>query len=150
MSGRTIVMTTSNGTRALVAARPAHAVGVAAFVNHAAAAAWALAQCRDGLLLWAGERGARSLEDYVCAGMLVERLLAANPAVTPTAEAERAVGAARPYGKDVLRLAQDSSWARHLTSVGRGRDVAACLALDTRALVPEYRRHVDKIVAARR
>lgn len=150
VGGRTIVMTTSNGTRALVAARPAAAVGVAAFINHAAAAAWVVAGGRDALLLCAGERGARSLEDYVCAGMLVERLLAADPGATATSEAERALGAARPYGKEVGRLAQDSSWARHLASVGRGRDVAACLTLDTRALVPEYRRDVDKIVTARR
>ena len=150
VGGRTIVMTTSNGTRALVAARPAAAVDVAAFVNNAAAAAWALAGGRDVLLLCAGERGARSLEDHVCAGMLVERIAAGDPGAVPTPEAERALGVARPYGKDVGRLAQDSSWARHLSSVGRGRDVAACLALDTRALVPEYRRDVDKIVATRR
>jgi 2-phosphosulfolactate phosphatase len=149
VGGRTIVMTTSNGTRALVVARPAAAVGVAAFINHAAATAWALARGRDVLLLCAGERGARSLEDDVCAGMLVERLAAADPTAQPSAEAERALGVARPYGKDVGRLGQDSSWARHLASVGRGRDVAACLTLDTRALVPEYRRDVDKIVARR-
>jgi 2-phosphosulfolactate phosphatase len=149
VGGRTIVMTTSNGTRALVAARSALTVGVAAFINNAAAAAWALARARDVLLLCAGERGARSLEDYVCAGMLVERLAAADPTAQPSGEAERALGAARPYGKDVGRLGQDSSWARHLVSVGRGRDVAACLTLDTRALVPEYRRDVDKIVVGR-
>lgn len=150
IAARTVVMTTSNGTRALVAARAAAAVGVAAFINHGAAATWALGQGRDVLLLCAGERGARSLEDDVCAGMLVERLVAAEPAAAPTAEAERAAGVARPYGKDVGRLAQDSSWARHLAAVGRGRDVAACLALDTRALVPVYLRNVDKVVAAHR
>ena len=150
VGGRTIVMTTSNGTRALIAARPAQAVGVAGFINHGAAAAWALAGGRDVLLLCAGERGARSLEDHVCAGMLVDRIAAGDTTVAPTTEAERALGVARPYGKDVGRLAQDSSWARHLSSVGRGRDVAACLALDTRTLVPEYRRDVDKIIAARR
>lgn len=150
VGGRTVVMTTSNGTRALVAVREAASVGVAAFINHAAAVAWALAQGRDVLLLCAGERGGRSLEDDVCAGMLVERLMAADPAAVPTADAERAADAARPYGKDVGRLGQDSSWARHLTSVGRGRDVAACLMLDTRSLVPVYRRDVDKIVGGRR
>ncbi|HEX3179163.1 MAG TPA: 2-phosphosulfolactate phosphatase [Methylomirabilota bacterium] len=150
VGGRTVVMTTSNGTRALVTARPAAAVAVAAFINHGAAATWALGQGRDVLLLCAGERGARSLEDYVCAGMLVERLAAADPSTTSSDEAERAAGAARPYAKDVGRLAHDSSWARHLTAVGRGRDVAACLALDARALVPVYLRDVDKIVASRR
>lgn len=150
VGARTVVMTTSNGTRALVAARGAAAVGVAAFVNQAAAAAWALAEGRDVLLLCAGERGARSLEDYVCAGMLAEWLTAADPAATPATEAERAMGAARPYGKEIGRLAQDSPWARHLAAVGRGRDLAACLALDTRALVPVYRRNIDKVVAAHR
>jgi 2-phosphosulfolactate phosphatase len=150
VGGRTLVMTTSNGTRALVAARPAAAVGVAAFINHGAAAAWALAEGRDVLLLCAGERGARSLEDDVCAGMLVERLTAAEATAAPTREAERAAGVARPYAKDVGRLAQDSSWARHLAAVGRGRDVAACLALDARTLVPVYLRSVDKVVGGRR
>jgi 2-phosphosulfolactate phosphatase len=150
VGGRIVVMTTSNGTRALVAARAAAAVGVAGFVNNAAAAAWALREGRNVLLLCAGERGARSLEDDVCAGMLVERLLTAQPTAAPTAEAERAADVARPYGKDVGRLAQDSSWARHLATVGRGRDVAACLALDGRTLVPVYLRDVDKVVAGRR
>jgi 2-phosphosulfolactate phosphatase len=150
VGGRTVVMTTSNGTRALVAARPAAAVAVAAFINHGAAVAWALGPERDVLLLCAGERGARSLEDEVCAGMLVERLAAAQPALVASAAAERASGVARPYSKEVGRLAQDSSWARHLASVGRGRDVAACLTLDTRTLVPVYLSSVDKVVAARR
>ena len=96
------------------------------------------------------QRGARSLEDEVCAGMLVERLVAVEPSAAPTVEAERAADVARPYGKAVGRLAQDSSWARHLASVGRGHDVAACLALDTRTLVPVYVRNIDKVVAARR
>ncbi len=146
IAGRTVVMTTSNGTRALLAARDAAAIGVAAFVNLGAAAAWALTARRNVLLLCSGERGARSLEDYVCAGLLAERLVAGEPAARATPAAEGAIAAARPYGKDVARLAQESSWARHLASRGRGRDVAACLTLDSMSVVPVYRRDVDKIV----
>src|SRR3954468_14884459 len=68
--GRAIVMTTSNGTRALTAARAAAAVGVAALVNAGAAAAWALAEGRDVVLVCSGELGAPSLEDETCAGVL--------------------------------------------------------------------------------
>jgi 2-phosphosulfolactate phosphatase len=149
VGGRVVIMTTSNGTRALLAARGAIAIGVAAFVNLGAAAAWALDGRRDVLLLCSGERGARSLEDHVCAGLLAERLLASEPAARATPAAEAAVGLAGPYGKDVARLAQDSSWARHLASRGRALDVAACLSLDTSSLVPEYRPNVDKVVAAK-
>jgi 2-phosphosulfolactate phosphatase len=101
------------------------------------------------LLLCSGERGARSLEDHVCAGLLVERVLASEPRARATPAAEEAVALAGPYGKEVGRLAQDSSWARHLASRGRAADVAACLSLDTASLVPVYRADVDKVVAGR-
>jgi 2-phosphosulfolactate phosphatase len=142
-----VIKTTSNGTRALLAARGAPAIGVAAFVNLGAAAAWAVGGGRDVLLLCSGERGARSLEDHVCAGLLAERLLAGEPGARATPAAEEAAAAARPYGKDIARLAHDSSWARHLASRGRGADVAACLSLDTADVVPVYRPEFDKVVA---
>ncbi len=150
VGGRVIVLTTSNGTGALLAARPAAAVGVAALVNASAAAAWAVGQRRDVTILCAGERGAVSLEDRVCAGLLVGRLTAGDPTAAPTAAARAAREAARAYGKDVARLAQDSPWARHLVARGRGADVAACLALDTTTLVPVFRPDVDKVVAGPR
>ena len=150
VGGRTVVFTTSNGTRALVAVRAAPAVGVAGFVNLAAAAAWAVGGRRDVLLVCAGERGAESLEDLVCAGLLVDRVVAAEPGVTPTEAALKARDLARGYAADVGRLREDSRWARHLVKAGRGGDVAACLALDTSALVPVYVPDVDKVVSGPR
>ncbi len=149
VGGRTVVFTTSNGTRALVAVRAAAAVAVAAFVNASAAAAWAVAQGRDVVVACAGERGAVSLEDHVCAGLLVERALTAEPTASTTPAAAEALALARRYGKDVARLATDSGWARHLAASGRRADVTACLALDTTTLVPVYRAGVDKVVWAR-
>jgi 2-phosphosulfolactate phosphatase len=145
--GKTVVMTTSNGTRALLAVRSAAAVAVAALVNLGAAAAWAGGQQRDVLLVCAGERGALSLEDHACAGLLVERLRRDEPTAILTAAAMTAADLGRTYDKDVSRLAADSSWARHLTERGRAGDVAACLALDTSAIVPVYRTDIDKVVA---
>jgi 2-phosphosulfolactate phosphatase len=145
VGGRTVIFTTSNGTRALLAARGAAAVAVAALVNLTAAAAWAWAQGRDVTVACAGERGARSLEDWVCAGLLVERLAEA-PGVVLSAPAGAAAAAARGYADDVRRLAADSAWARHLTASGRGDDVDVCLVVDSTGLVPVYRADVDKIV----
>jgi 2-phosphosulfolactate phosphatase len=148
--GRLIVFTTSNGTRALLAARPAAAVGVAALVNLSAAVAWAVDGGRDVVLLCAGERGAVSLEDHVCAGLLAERLRRDEPSAKLTVAAEDAVRVARGYGVEVARLAQDSSWARHLVRTGRGGDVAACLVLDAATLVPVYLPDVDTVVSSPR
>jgi len=148
--GKTVVFTTSNGTRALLAARGAAAVGVAALVNAGAAAAWALAEARDVVVLCAGERGQRSLEDWVCAGLLVERMRRRAPDLALTPAAAAAAAEARGYAGDPARLAEDSPWARRLRAVGRGGDVAACLRLDTSVLVPVYLASVDKVVAGHR
>jgi 2-phosphosulfolactate phosphatase len=147
VSGRILFLTTSNGTKALLAARPAPAIGVAGFVNLSAAAGWAIGQGRNVVVLCSGERGDRSLEDEVCAGLLVAHIQAVAPNAAPGREAAEVARRARPYGRDLARLAQDSRWARHLASRGRAGDVGACLTLDAFALVPVYRPDVDKIVS---
>jgi 2-phosphosulfolactate phosphatase len=148
--GKTVIFTTSNGTRALLACRGAAAVGVAGLVNVTAAARWAVAGGRDVTIVCSGERGARSLEDHVCAGLLVEAIRRGATAATLTAAAREAVAAARPYVTDVGRLARDSTWASHLSRSGRADDVAACLRIDTSSMVPVFLADVDKIVAAHR
>ena len=146
VGGRTVFLTTSNGTGALLAVRSAAAVGVAAFINAGAAAAWAVAAGRRVVVACSGDGGQRSLEDEVCAGVIVEKIRVARPDAVLGPEAEDVAGRARPYAKDLARLAQDSPWARRLGNRGRGADLAACLTLDSVAVVPVYRPNVDKIV----
>jgi 2-phosphosulfolactate phosphatase len=144
--GRSIVLTTSNGTRALAAARGAAAVGVAALVNAGAAAAWAAARRSDVVLICSGELGGPSLEDEACAGVLVARLAADVPhaILTPTAESAQSIG--RRYGKDLAGLARDAPHARGLARKGRAADVAFCLTLDSTTVVPTLVPDVDKLV----
>ncbi|MBI4637350.1 MAG: 2-phosphosulfolactate phosphatase [Candidatus Rokubacteria bacterium] len=150
VSGRTVILTTTNGTRALLAAAPAAAVGIAAFVNLTAAARWAAARGTDITVLCAGQEGRHSLEDHVCAGLLVDRLLVGLSGATLTGRAEEALHDGRRYGTDVARLADDSPWARRLAAAGYRADVAACLALDTTALVPTLLPGLDKVVGSLR
>jgi 2-phosphosulfolactate phosphatase len=149
VGGRVVVLTTSNGTRALLAVREASAIGIAALVNLTAAAEWAAAEGRDVVVVCAGERGRRSLEDHVCAGLLVEGVRVLTPGASASPAALEALAEGRRYGREVARLAVDSPWAKRLEASGRGADVTACLALDTTSLVPRYLPSVDKIVSGR-
>jgi 2-phosphosulfolactate phosphatase len=148
--GRTVIMTTSNGTRALLAARPAAAVGVAGFVNAEAAAAWARARGGNVVLVCSGSLGKPSLEDQACAGWLAARLgtVESGFTLTPAAGEARDVGLA--YGKDLERLGRDARHARQLVVKGYGADVALCLALDTSTVVPILLPGVDKLVSGPR
>src|SRR5437899_8062029 len=78
--GKTVYFTTSNGTRALLAARAAHAIGVAALVNVTAAAAWAADAGRDVAILCAGSHGRYSLAAWTCGGLAIGRILRTGPA----------------------------------------------------------------------
>lgn len=75
VAGRSIVMTTSNGTRALEACRGAGAVLASSFGNLAATVAWLHRSGFDQLVIvGAGTLEHSALEDVLGAGALVERL----------------------------------------------------------------------------
>jgi len=135
VADRTIILTTTNGTAAMLAAGGAEVAAVAALTNVEAAARWAAEQGRDVTLLCSGETGRLSLEDSVCAGIVVDRLAAEGPVdCTDAATTARRVG--QYYAADLTRLAADSSWARKLTRAGRDADLAACLAFAGLSMVP--------------
>jgi 2-phosphosulfolactate phosphatase len=138
VAGSTIVLTTTNGTAAMLAAAAAPVAAVAALSNVGAAGRWALAQERDVTLLCAGEEGAFSLEDAVCAGLLVGRLAAAAPGCRLTDAALAALRLGERYAPRLGQLAEDSSWGRRLVANGRGSDVAVCLRLGGSEIVPRF------------
>lgn len=138
VGGRTVVLTTTNGTAAMLAASRASAAGLAALTNVTAAARWALEQGRDVTILCAGDNGAFSLEDTVCAGLLAARLADASPGAVLSEGAQAALGLGRHYGTRLGRLAEDSNWGRKLLRLGHAADLAWCLRADVSLVVPVF------------
>ncbi|MBI4241020.1 MAG: 2-phosphosulfolactate phosphatase [Candidatus Rokubacteria bacterium] len=133
---RIVIFTTTNGTQALAAASMAAATAVGGLVNLEAVAAWVMAEGRDLTLVCSGESGTLSLEDTVCAGLLLEALTdrGARLELSDAARACRLV--AVDYRHQLGRLLTDSAWARELVRRGRGPDLAPCLALSVYPDVP--------------
>ena len=136
VGGRSIVLTTTNGTAAMLKASQADAAAVVALTNVGAAVRWAVSEGRDLTVLCAGEKGGFSLEDAVCAGLLAEGIgrAAAGAILSDAAQAARCLGIL--YGGRLDRLRRDSGWARHLEARRRGTDLDCCLRLDVSAVVP--------------
>jgi 2-phosphosulfolactate phosphatase len=138
VGGRTVVLTTTNGTAAMLTAARAAAAGLAALTNVSAAARWAVDTGRDVTILCAGDNGAFSLEDAVCAGLLVARLTDVCSEAVLSEGAQAALGLGRHYGARLDRLAQDSGWGRKLSRLGRDADLAWCLRADVSLTVPVF------------
>jgi len=122
VEGRVICATTTNGTRALLAAQGASQIFVAAFVNLSATAeAIRRLAPRHVDIICAGSEGEPSPEDSACGEALAAMLRSAPSPISPSSVLSRAPHAA------------------HLVSLGYGEDVAMAGALDANPLVCRYR-----------
>lgn len=137
VSGRLLVMATTNGTRTLDLVKGGARVVTAAFTNLSAVAGTLLREPQDLLVACAGHEGKASLEDTVCAGTLIERLENGLDIELQLGDAALlAQAASEPYDR-ILDMLWRSEHGRFLVRQGMEADLPACAAMDTRAILPE-------------
>ena len=138
VGGKTVVLTTTNGTRALVAARGASRLAVGALANAGAAARFLREAVAEGLgaaVVCAGWRGGVALEDALCAGLLVDRL-----GLGGANDGARVAHGLYLGSRAALEAAlARSDHARRLEALGAGADVARCARVDESATLPVFR-----------
>jgi 2-phosphosulfolactate phosphatase len=141
VGGRTILLTTTNGTRALMGLLGARDVVVAAYVNHAPVAAMLRAALRgdtDIAIVCAGDEGHFSLEDAACAGRYVRSLSQRGRSMDRNDAACACEIIDRKYGDNIAKVFGDSSHGQALVEAGFGEDLVSCAALDSHPVVPIY------------
>ncbi len=130
--GKTIVSTTTNGTRALRACAGAKTVLAASFLNLTATAQFfRRLQPAQILLVCAGTRENLADEDVLAAGALGEMLLRNSGRRTVSDPAETARNAWRKAKSNLLEIVSEAENARRLLAIPELRDdVAFCLRQD--------------------
>ena len=137
--GKTIVMTTTNGTRALVAARGGAEVLIGSFLNLGALCQRLIETRLDILIACSGEKGLFCLEDTVCGGAIVERLEKMGIALTKTDAAQAAKILYENCEGNVHETLCSCEWGIYLEGLGLGKDVRICAQVDSSRVVPVYR-----------
>ncbi len=143
VGGKTIVMTTTNGTSALVATQGAKEVMACAAVNFSTVVArcrTVLAETGDLVILCAGVERHFALEDAFAAGRLAKLLLPEGGARTVEINdsAIAALELARHYGERWGRALKASTHGRELVALGFKNDLELCAAQDTHPVLPVY------------
>jgi 2-phosphosulfolactate phosphatase len=143
VAGKTIVMTTSNGTQALIAAQGAREVIAAAAVNFSTAVARARAALEDHgnvMIVCGGGDKQFALEDAFAAGRLTKVLLPEGGLrrVEVNDSALAALELARHFGERWGRALKASAHGRELAALGFRADLEACAAQDTHPVLPLY------------
>ena len=140
--GKTLVLTTTNGTNALLACQGAAAVYPACAGNLSLAAEKARETLeREGklLVICAGRRGGFALDDAYAAGRLVSAALSGPKGRRGLNDAALAsLDLVRRYGDDWERPLRRSRAGRELIRLGLGEDVKASAWLDAYAVLPIF------------
>jgi 2-phosphosulfolactate phosphatase len=147
VKGKTLVMTTTNGTRALLACQGAAAVYPACAGNLSLAAEKAREAMESGrrpLIVCAGRESAFSLDDAYAAGRLVAAAMGDSRARRGLSDATiAALDLVRRYGEQWERPLRRSRAGRELVRLGFGDDIAAAARVDAYAVLPQlYDRRV--------
>jgi 2-phosphosulfolactate phosphatase len=142
--GRTVVFTTTNGTRAIRRAADAETVVVACFANFTAALNAALAAHARGAplhILCAGIRGEVCLEDVICAGAFARAIsdragqpLIDDPAHLAAQAWELACSNPRGLGDSLL----NTHGGRNVVAIGLTPDIPLCAVVDSCPILPIF------------
>jgi 2-phosphosulfolactate phosphatase len=137
--GMTVVLTTTNGTRALLHAAAAERVLLGAFVNYSAVCEQLRQETRPVHVVCAGSGGEVTLEDTLLAGAFVEYLSEACPGRLNDG-ARLAWDCYETHGKVLEGALEVSAGGVRLRELGYDEDIKAAARVDQFALVPELRR----------
>ena len=142
VQGRTVILTTTNGTVALLAVASGNPVYVASAVNLSAVAERARAawQAREPILVvCAGREGRFALDDAYTAGRLVEAALGGGRGRKGLNDAAlAALDLVRRYGRRWERPLLASGGGRDLLDLGMRNDIAEAARVDAYAVLPLY------------
>jgi 2-phosphosulfolactate phosphatase len=149
IEGKTVLMTTTNGTVAITNTQGARDVVIASYVNFTAVCTMLRTALRGGAdiaIICAGRERQFALEDAGCAGRYVNHVSKRMTNVTLNDAAQACALIDRKYGDQIVRLFEASEHGRSLREAGFGDDLAACAAVDSFPVIPLYQdRQITKL-----
>ena len=144
VSGKSLVMKTTNGTIAIKGAADCHSLLIGAFVNLQAVAMRCNELDRDVLIVCSGSDGRICLEDSLFAGALTSLLLAEENFSTASDGARIAVALWHQANRDFSGFLMQSEHAQKLIRHGFRADLTYCLRKSIFGVVPELKG--DKLI----
>jgi 2-phosphosulfolactate phosphatase len=137
IEGKRLVMTTTNGTRAFAAAQGAEEVLAASFLNLDAVARRLARLERDLVLICAGKEDRFSLDDALCAGILLRGLSeeVGGAGIELDDASRAALALAGSFELDAELLERTAAGAA-LVEVGLGEDLPLCAQRGRHDIVP--------------
>jgi len=146
VSGKSIVFYSTNGSRAIVKAKYSANLFLCSFNNLNVVAKHLKKLNEDVIILCSGNNNFFSLEDSVCAGMLINELAAGNKKTELTDSSTSAMALFKAFGKNIFKMLTETDHGRLLINNGFEADLKACAELDSTDVIPFYAGNILKVL----
>ena len=142
VEGKTIVYSTTNGTRIIDIASSSFMTVVGTFINISAITAWLLKQDRDVILFCAGWKDKFNLEDTICAGAIAQKLLDSHSFTTICDSTYAATDLWNAAASDPLMYLEKAAQRTRLRDKGLDDCIEYCMTFDLLHSIPVVRQGV--------
>lgn len=136
LKGKTLVVTSTNGTQAIELAKDAGQVVIGTFTNLSFIADWLLSLNRNIVIFCSGWQQSISLEDNVFAGALTDELIQRNNAFKLTDSAYAGIDIWNCVKTDVATYLQRGTHYQRLVKLGAQKDLDFAVKLNTTKVIP--------------
>lgn len=135
IKGQTVVITTTNGTQAIEAAKNAYAVVIGSFLNITSLCNWLISENKSILLLCSGWKNKFNLEDTLFAGAVTE-ILSNHESFKLLDGALATKYLYQQAHQNPYKFLNYSSHKERLAAMGLKDDIKYCLTLDQTNVIP--------------
>lgn len=146
VNGKSIVLFTTNGTKAIVKAKFSKNLLICSFLNLSIIAKKIVELNNDLEILCAGRNNSFSLEDTYCAGKLITELskLVEEPLLSDTSKAS--VALSKSFGKSLPKMLEDTEHGKILLENGFEEDIKYCCKVNSIEKIPHFSGNVIKLL----
>jgi len=140
VKGKSIIYCTTNGSVAMAKSRYARTLAVGSFINLTTTTNFIRDGKKDFLFICAGRAntvGNFSLEDAVCAGMMIQNLLKTESLEVELSDSAKAAYAvSKTYGRSIHKMLKTSEHGKFLIELGFVEDLKICAQVDSVPVLP--------------
>jgi len=138
VAGKKVILSTTNGTRAIKSTQGASEVLIASFLNLQVVVDYLKETNQDTLVICSGRNNYLSLEDLACAGMIIEKLQNEVLIDQETDATKLAHYVWKNAQNDLEGFICSTQHGSYLKEIGMEADLMACIAFDKIPILPRY------------
>jgi 2-phosphosulfolactate phosphatase len=138
IDGKTIILFTTNGSKAIVKAKYSEKLLVASFNNISKIAKHLLQLGNDVEIISSGANGIFCLEDTICAGALVKQMINKNSDIELTDATKASLVLNEKYGSNIKKMMKNCQHGKLLMENGFAEDIDFCSTVDNIPQIPYY------------